>query len=452
MDNVVVVVFDTARFDVFSKLLSNGHLPTLKRVAKAGGFIENAVSNAPWTVPSHGSMFTGEYPAEHGITGKDPTYVNGPPLVYELSSAGYHTLGFSANPWLSSEFGFDQGFDTFLYKLDYLANGPGMIDIARLPTVQQQLSGLAQSLRESLLPTAVNFFHSMYWTRQSKDTGAKTLCSRAKEYIQKAPGPYFAFFNFTEPHLAYSLPSQYLPNRVSKQDLETTNQDATALNIGEVSMSSDEIATLRSVYESTFKYLDDQLATLFESIDLDRTTVVILGDHGELFGENGKLGHQYSLNHNLLRVPLIVSDGKDRFSCNDTLVETRQVYDFIRQVAGLSDHEKLGSPHAIAEYVSPHPSLEEMQQRRPDRLPERITWYADGARSILSANGRQLIENADGQVVTDGVSKAGDADVLNDYDSLQRTLLDERGEFEPPSGEYEVSRSVESQLEELGYK
>jgi arylsulfatase A-like enzyme len=57
--NIVIIVLDTLRED---------HAQGLDRLLDYG-FVkyQNAIAPAPWTLPSHASMFTGLYPSEHGI-------------------------------------------------------------------------------------------------------------------------------------------------------------------------------------------------------------------------------------------------------------------------------------------------------------------------------------------------------------------------------------------------
>jgi membrane-anchored protein YejM (alkaline phosphatase superfamily) len=52
--------------------------------------------------------------------------------------------------------------------------------------------------------------------------------------------------------------------------------------------------------------LDDQIGDLLDSIDLERNIVVITGDHGESFGEDGKWLHSSRLSTWQTRVPMLV--------------------------------------------------------------------------------------------------------------------------------------------------
>jgi len=65
--NIVLIVMDTVRADHLSCYgYGKETTPNLDRLAANGLLFLNAYSAAPWTVPSHASMFTGLYPSQHG--------------------------------------------------------------------------------------------------------------------------------------------------------------------------------------------------------------------------------------------------------------------------------------------------------------------------------------------------------------------------------------------------
>ncbi len=65
-----------------------------------------------------------------------------------------------------------------------------------------------------------------------------------------------------------------------------------------------------AAYDSELSYVDEQLRRLFEDLDakgsLKNTIVVVMGDHGEAFGEHGHRFHATSLYEEQMRVPLII--------------------------------------------------------------------------------------------------------------------------------------------------
>ena len=110
--NVLLIVMDTVRADRLS--LYGYHRPTspaLEALAKGGIRFDEARATAPWTLPSHASMFTGRWPHELDASWRTPLGTKFPTLAEYLGSRGYATAGFVANvEYCSSEFGLDRGF------------------------------------------------------------------------------------------------------------------------------------------------------------------------------------------------------------------------------------------------------------------------------------------------------------------------------------------------------
>ena len=68
---------------------------------------------------------------------------------------------------------------------------------------------------------------------------------------------------------------------------------------------------LIALYDGEIRYTDSQVSRLLEAIDrtlgLSNCLIIVLGDHGEEFGEHGSLeGHGWSLYEEVLHVPLIM--------------------------------------------------------------------------------------------------------------------------------------------------
>ena len=65
---------------------------------------------------------------------------------------------------------------------------------------------------------------------------------------------------------------------------------------------------LLALYDSEVRYTDEQLRAAFADLGLDeQALVVFVSDHGEEFGEHGKIGHRRTLYEEVVRVPMFIS-------------------------------------------------------------------------------------------------------------------------------------------------
>ena len=64
--NVILVTLDTTRRDAVAPYDPFAATPNLARLAAGATVFEHAWATAPWTLPTHASMFTGLYPSHHG--------------------------------------------------------------------------------------------------------------------------------------------------------------------------------------------------------------------------------------------------------------------------------------------------------------------------------------------------------------------------------------------------
>src|SRR5262249_21481760 len=100
--------------------------PEIERVARNAIVFDAAWTPSSWTNPAVASLFTGEFPATHGIrehrSALAPEFVT---LAEYLDARGYNTRGLVVNPGVRRG-GFEQGFD----KLEFL-NGAKAEKVAR---------------------------------------------------------------------------------------------------------------------------------------------------------------------------------------------------------------------------------------------------------------------------------------------------------------------------------
>ncbi|MCI0604656.1 sulfatase-like hydrolase/transferase, partial [bacterium] len=115
-DNVLLISIDTLRADHLSCYGSTKvKTPAIDSLARSGVLFKNAVSPAPFTLPSHVSMMTGLIPPAHGVQDNGGFYLKEsvPTLAEVFRANGMSTAAFIGAFPLDSRFGMDQGFETY---------------------------------------------------------------------------------------------------------------------------------------------------------------------------------------------------------------------------------------------------------------------------------------------------------------------------------------------------
>ena len=415
--NVLLIVMDTARAqNAFSRDVT----PNLHSIAEEGTAFTNVFTTAPWTLPSHASMFTGQYTTDHdthaGTKRFDPDV---PTLAERLRDGGYQTVGISNNTWVSSDFGFDRGFEEFLVGWKLVKGGADLSRIAKAQsgTVERMRAVGKELLSTDAARTVTNGAYAKL-LRKRYDDGARVTNWRIRRWLSKRwddERPFFMFVNYLEPHLEYDPPerfaNKFLPEDMNPSTVEEISQDAWSYVCEQVEMDERDFEVLSALYNGELSYLDyriGQITDHLEKLDvLDETVLMIVGDHGENIGEHGLMDHQYSLYDTLLHVPLFVRY-PETFDADveiEELVELRDLYPPILDLGGVdrpvdetvSDRSLLdGSArdYIIGEYKTPQPSISALEER-VDRVPEKVRRYDRGLRCIRTSEWK-YIEGTDG--------------------------------------------------------
>lgn len=116
LKNVLIVTVDTLRADRVGVYgATNVATPNIDALAREGAWAPQADAHVPLTRPSHVSLFTGRYPAEHGIRDNvAPTLGSDVPLLSErFQREGFATAAFIASVVLEKQSGLARGFDLY---------------------------------------------------------------------------------------------------------------------------------------------------------------------------------------------------------------------------------------------------------------------------------------------------------------------------------------------------
>ncbi|EMA33229.1 sulfatase [Halobiforma nitratireducens] len=426
VENVVLVVLDTARAESIGERTT----PTLRRLAKEGVAFENAFAPAPWTLPSHASMFTGTYPSEHGAHGGHP-YLEADlrTLPEAFADAGFRTVGVSNNTWLTEEFGFHRGFDELRKGWQYIQSDTDMGAVVRGEDRREKLQAARDRLFDgNPLINAANVLYSEF-LQPAGDDGADRSTTWIADWLtsRDSDRPFFLFCNFIEPHVEYDPPREYaeqfLPEGTNYADATGIRQDPRAYDCDQYELSEREFAALRGLYRAELAYVDDQLAALRDALEVadkwEDTLLVVCADHGEHIGERGFFGHQYNLYDTLLNVPLVAHGGPftgvgsrtDLVQLLDlpmTLLETAGIDDpalrdqgsgrsMLPAVTGADEGDDATvRDAAFAEYVAPQPSIERLEARfGEDEIPEHVRAFDRRLRAVRTSE-YKYVQGSDG--------------------------------------------------------
>ncbi len=292
---IVLISLDTTRRDALSPYGAPAtDTPNLERFAQGATVFDAAYATAPWTLPSHASMFTGLYPSHHGAgVADDHLRLDRETLADLLARAGVFTAGFAGGELCSSQWGLGQGFLEYRDPEGFESRGDRLTN------------GALETIR-----------------RHGKD-------------------PLFLFVNYFDPHALYRAPEKYgqrfdVPALAEKlealpvwKDLVGGDNEAWRKVVnGEVPATAAAMAYLRAAYRAEVSYMDAQIGRLLDALRrrglYDDALIVMVADHGELLGEEGYFSHGCRLDPELVEIPLIVKWPHQR--------DGRRVGDLVSQV------------------------------------------------------------------------------------------------------------------------
>jgi len=339
--NVLFVVMDTVRKDHLTPYgYDRPTTPTLEAFAEEALVYEEAVAQAPWTLPVHASMFTGLYPAEHTATQEAPYLPDDTgTLAQALSAAGYATACYSSNAWITPYTRLTAGFDRQDNFFEVL---PG-----------EALSGAAADLWQRVLDSRFrwvadrlvelgNDVHEHLAGGDDADSKTPEIIDRVRAFTDEhADDEWFAFVNLMDAHLPYYPPGEYRREFAPDVDPADVCQNSKEYNSGARDVDDAEFEDVRGLYDAEIRHIDAELGRLFDHLEAtgqwEDTVVVVCADHGELHGEHGLYGHEFCIYDPLVNVPLLVKHPDLDPGRTDEQVELLDLYDTVLESAAATD-------------------------------------------------------------------------------------------------------------------
>ncbi|WP_049920900.1 sulfatase [Halopiger djelfimassiliensis] len=327
--NVLFVVLDTVRKDRLSPYgYDRGTTPELSQFAAEATVFESAIAPAPWTLPVHASLFTGQYPSQHGAVQRSPYLEGETTLASVLSAAGYDTACYSSNAWITPYTGLSEGFDrqdSFFKALpDDVLSGP-LANAWQTVNDNDYLRDLA-----SKLVRLGAVAHAKLASSEGEDSKTPSVIDRTKSFIDDSGDGWFAFVNLMDAHLPYYPPEEYREAFAPGVDPDEVCQNSKTYNSGAREIDDDEWEAIRRLYDAEIAHMDAELGRLFtwlrETDRWEETTIVVCADHGELHGEHDLYGHEFALYDELVNVPLLINHSELEADRRADLVELLDCY------------------------------------------------------------------------------------------------------------------------------
>ena len=243
--HLLLITIDTLRADRLGAYGSTTvPTPNMDRLAREGAIALHTSAQVPLTRPSHVSLMTGLYPAEHGIRDNvsPPLAKNVPVLAEILQQRGFRTAGFVSSIVLSRQSGLARGFADYADRFEI-----GEDDARFLNTIQKR--------------------------------GDVTVSEATAWLARPGPERRFAWVHLYDPHDPYEPPEPY------------ASRFAGRLYDGEVAWSDELVGRLD--------------AALASAGLRDDTLLIVTADHGEGLEEHGEAVHGFFVYETTLHVPLI---------------------------------------------------------------------------------------------------------------------------------------------------
>jgi arylsulfatase A-like enzyme len=268
--NIILIIVDTLRADHLGSYgYGRNTTPNMDRLSSNSILFKNAISHAPWTEPSIGSILTSQYPSVLGIK-QDPVVISNKfiTLAELLKENGYKTKGIISGTYVSSKLGFDQGFD--FYNEDHAKEDENTHIVS--PFLVKKAVSFLEKNRDNKFFLFIHDFDPHY------------------NYIQ---------------HQKYNYYPDYNGSFYSNQDIKELWKKAPY-------MKKNDISYIKALYDSEISFTDEFINRLLENLKglglYENTLIVLTADHGEEFLERGDywIGHTKKLYKEQLHVPLMI--------------------------------------------------------------------------------------------------------------------------------------------------
>jgi arylsulfatase A-like enzyme len=279
---VIVILMDAVRPD---HLGCYGYYrdttPRIDRLAEDGVVFEDAIAEAPWTLPSLATILSSTFPCQHGakrVEGANVAMKDREVTFVEiLADAGYRTCAMSSAKLFTPSLGLSQGFqESYIVGEGHVLEKVAAIDLSRAAITW---------LRRNRGDKCFLFIHH-YDTHYPYKADEDCLNRFNPDY----EGPYR--FRFGDESL-----------RILKMARAGRLSEA-------LTLTPADVVQIKTLYDCELARTDRAIGMLVDSLStwgcLKKSLILISADHGEEFLEHGSLEHGQTVYDESIKVPLVI--------------------------------------------------------------------------------------------------------------------------------------------------
>jgi arylsulfatase A-like enzyme len=427
--DLFVIVLDSLRADAVEREIDGrAVMPNVRQWSESHLVFTQAQASSASTPTSVSALLTSlPVPAFRG------DFLRGIPsgatsVAEVLSEAGYLTLAYSANPNCSATLGHDRGFDRFVeaYSSPALATGVRLRKDHPARIVEPGV--LLQTALDDLDPTL--------------------------------PQPVFVYLHLLQPHAPYAPPDAHRRLFVGP-DLADVPLDLPTLARSDARRENPPAwnAPLRRHYDGHSHWVDQAVGVFLRALEAHeryaRAGVLVLSDHGEAFGEHGRILHNTTTFEEMIRIPLVLKTPGQTASPGrvEAPVDLIDVAPTLCALAGIEPAQTFQGLDLLS--VTRDPSLALSRALLSVSIEPDAVSYRQGANKLI----REL-EDENRSALFDLESDPGEKTDLSERDktlraSLDRELDEELARLESLAVGRAEPRSLEEEqleiLRSLGY-
>jgi len=306
--NILIVILDEVRAKNLSLYgYSKEFDKNIKKIASESVVFTRAISTSNGSYPSATSLFTGKYPANHGIIHSFPHTTN-----EEIDKLRKNKF------WLPLYLQ-NIGYDTFLISLirAWFKKGFNYIqeDKQKDPYRKINDNGAIRKMIKYLPDWAYVLAKKMTGRNPKLDFPApEETMNKAIVKIKECKKPFFMFVHLEDAHYPWATtPTPKLDNKISRRKLLGKIESNEQRKYAKRRMFNTDARSFEEVeekYNKAIELSDKDVGRLYSFLKeeklWDNTLLILIGDHGLSIGEHDIYIHHGGLYDETVHVPLIM--------------------------------------------------------------------------------------------------------------------------------------------------